>query len=124
MHKTLLFLLLLANYAVWGQTDPVKVYHGFSGGMMLHSGRLFGRDENAPRDAEGVLCSPQGATFGLGGALRIHLFRHLRVGGDGLVSTMNSAATDCWNRLQSGSYIRTGCGGVSADVTDLQPYSP
>lgn len=82
----------------------------------MHSGCLIGQDENAPRDAEGVLCSPQGATFGLGGAIRIHFFRHLRVGGEGLVSTQNSKLTDCRHRLQPGSYVRTGFGGVSADA--------
>ena len=43
-----------------------KVYQGFSGGMMLHTGYLFGRDANAPKTAEGRLCSPQGALFGIG----------------------------------------------------------
>lgn len=116
MRKILLFFLLMSAASLWARTDSTKVYQGFSGGMMVHAGYLFGQDKNAPRDNQGVLCSPQGATFGLGGALRVHLFKHLRVGGEGLVSTMNSATTDCRQRLQSGSYIRTGWGGVLADA--------
>lgn len=114
MRKILLFFLLVSVTSLWARTDSTKVYQGFSGGMMVHAGYLFGQDKNAPRDNQGVLCSPQGATFGLGGALRVHLFKHLRVGGEGFVSTMNSATTDCRQRLQSGSYIRTGWGGVLA----------
>ena len=92
-----------------------KVYQGFSGGMMLHTGYLFGRDKSAPKTADGTLCSPQGATFGIGGSLRVHLWKHLRAGFEGFVSTMNSGTTDRRRQLKSGSYVRTGCGGVLAD---------
>lgn len=116
MRKVLFFFLLMTAFPMWASTDSVKVCTGFSGGMMLHAGYLFGQDQHAPHDADGVLCSPEGATFGLGGALRIHLFRHLRVGGEGFVSTMSRATTDCCRYLQSGSYIRTGWGGLLADA--------
>lgn len=116
MRKILLLFLLLIAHSLWARTDSAKAYQGFSGGMMVHKGYLFGQDANAQYDAQGMICSTQGATFGLGGTVRVHLFKHLRIGSEGFVSTMNSIATNCRQRLQSGSYIRTGWGGVSADV--------
>lgn len=116
MRKILLFVLLVIIHSPGAQADSTAVFQGFSGGMMLHTGYLFGKDKNVPYDDQGVSYSPQGATFGLGGAVRIHLLKHLRIGSEGFVSTMNSATTDCRQRLQSGSYIRTGWGGVLADV--------
>ncbi|MBR4264014.1 MAG: hypothetical protein IKQ48_05510 [Paludibacteraceae bacterium] len=92
-----------------------KVYQGFSGGMMLHAGYLFGKDNNAPVTTDGRSASPQGATIGIGGALRVHLWKYLRVGFEGFVSTMPSTLTDCNEVLKPGSYVRSGCGGVLAD---------
>ena len=43
-----------------------KFIKGFSGGMMLHTGYLSGGDN--PRDY-----NPSGATFGIGGVVRLHL---------------------------------------------------
>jgi len=116
MRKILLILCIIFPAFLWADNDTTKVYQGFSGGMMVHTGYLFGQNPDAPRDAEGILCSPQGACFGIGGALRVNLFKHLRVGGEGMVSTMPCSTTDCNRRLQSGSYIRTGLGGVLVDA--------
>ena len=93
-----------------------SVYQGFSGGMMAHAGYMFGVDHNAPSTSTGALCSPQGASFGLGGSLRVHLWKHLRLGGEGFVATMNSSTTNMNNILQDGSYIRTGWGGAVIDA--------
>jgi len=101
---------------MWAAGDSTRVFQGYSGGMLLHTGYLFGQDRNAPRNAEGTLCSPQGATFGIGGAARVHLWKYLRVGGEGFVSTMNVGTTDCRQLLQPGSYVRTGWGGLLADA--------
>lgn len=83
---------------------------------MFHSGYMFGRDNNAPKAPDGTSTSPQGATFGIGGALRVHLWKHLRTGFEGFVSTMHSGTTDRSSVLQPGSYVRVGCGGVLADA--------
>ena len=111
----LLFCLLLTKSVLAGESQS-KVYQGFSGGMMGHASYLFGVNPDAPMTPEGVLCSPQGGSFGLGGALRVHLWKHLRVGGEGFVSTMNSGATNMKHILQEGSYIRTGWGGLIVDA--------
>lgn len=101
----LLSFPLLANDSI----KSVKVFQGCSGGMMLHMGYLFGNNPAAP-------ANPQGLTWGLGGAARVHLWKHLRVGFDGYVSTMNSNVTDARNVLSDGSYIRVGSGGFIADA--------
>lgn len=119
MRTKVLILLLSLCCSVTAQVregiEKTHVYQGFSGGMMLHAGYLFGRDSHAPVSSDGQSISPQGGTFGIGGALRVHLWHHLRVGFEGFVSTMPSGLTDRYNLLASGSYLRTGCGGVLAD---------
>ena len=124
MQKKVFFFCLFACLAATltaGENTPQKepqhkVYQGFSGGMMLHTGYLFGIDPQAPVAPDGRSYSPQGALFGIGGALRIHLWKHLRTGFEGSVSTMYSGATDRSDLLRSGSYVRTGCGGLLADA--------
>lgn len=104
------------------QTQPTKtkkkasdIFTGFSGGMMLHLGYMFSDSpekvfsntglgspdyiKNLPRD---------GACFGLGGALRVHLINHIHLGAEGFVSTLPL--------MKTGSNIRTGWGGVLCDA--------
>ena len=83
--------------------------------MMVHAGYLFGQPAGATLPT-GENISPQGVTYGLGGSMRVHLWKHLRVGMEGFSSTMKSEATDQHNFLQKGSYIRTGWGGMIADA--------
>ena len=120
MFKQLQYIIvltcLLAAQTLYADDSQSKVYQGFSGGMMGHAGYLFGENADAPKADNGLICSPQGGTFGLGGALRVHLWKHLRVGGEGFVSTMNNGTTNMKHVLQKGSYIRTGWGGVLMDA--------
>lgn len=81
---------------------------------MVHTGYLFGQQKNAP-SAANEQYHISGPTFGIGGALRIHLWRHLRVGAEGFVSTVSSRLTPN-SHLVHGSYIRSGWGGVLADA--------
>lgn len=116
--RLLIFCMLIVS-ASWCQSNTDNkniVFQGFSGGMMLHAGYMFGQDKHAPVSSDGQLCSPQGAAFGIGGCLRVHLWKHFRTGFEGGVSTMNSNTTDCRNVLKQGSFIRTGYGGVLADA--------
>ena len=120
MFKQLQYIIvlacLLAAQTLYADDSQSKVYQGFSGGMMGHAGYLFGENADAPKADDGLICSPQGGTFGLGGALRVHLWKHFRVGCEGFVSTMNSGTTNMKYVLQEGSYIRTGWGGVLMDA--------
>lgn len=111
---------LLAEEPITNNQSPItnkpKVYQGFSGGMMLHTGYLFGIDKAAPVAPDGRSYSPQGALYGIGGSLRVHLWKHLRTGFEGFVSTMPSGFSDQRNVLKTGSYTRIGCGGILADA--------
>jgi hypothetical protein len=95
--------------------DSTAIFQGYSGGMMLHTGYLFGKNPSAVLPS-GESISPQGLTYGIGGSLRVNLMKHLRVGCEGFVSTMKSNVTDMSSVLQSGSYVRTGWGGFLADA--------
>lgn len=118
MKKTLLLTLLLLPILAYAGTDSTnvdqpKILTGYSGGMSLHLGYAFastpaemfrnwsleGKDfiQSLPKD---------GVTIGLGGQLRLHLFDHMHVGGEGYVSTMPLAGE---------SSIRTGWGGGFVD---------
>lgn len=90
------FLTLFFNAQVNAQS--VK---RFDGGMMVHTGYL--QDHVSALNYE-----VQGMTFGLGGALRFHIGNHLRVGGEGYVSTLK--------QLDNGSYVRIGWGGLLTDA--------
>lgn len=115
MRQRLFFLILFVSSMVFAATDSTTIFQGYSGGMMLHAGYLFG-DNPAAVLSDGSSLSSKGMTCGIGGSLRVNLMRHLRVGCEGFVSTMNSQYTNQRNYLQSGSYVRTGWGGVLADA--------
>lgn len=79
---SLLMLLSINALAQEQEGKPhKKVFKGFSGGMMVHGGYLFGCDNPFGYNA-------QGATFGIGGVAKVHLMQHFRVGFDGYFSTM------------------------------------
>jgi len=92
---TLISFLLSATLACNAQEHAF-----FDGGMMLHAGYMQGHISELNYDARGV-------TTGMGGVLRFHLGQHLRVGGEGYVSTLN--------QLDNGSYIRSSWGGIVMD---------
>ena len=126
MKTKIVWILLLIATTTYAQKDmaidsvvvgkdKTPVFQGYSGGMMLHAGYLFGKNPSAILPS-GESISPQGLTTGIGGSLRINLWKHLRVGCEGYVSTMKCGVTDMKDVLQSGSYVRTGSGGVIADA--------
>ncbi|MCQ2346872.1 MAG: hypothetical protein MJZ92_02950 [Paludibacteraceae bacterium] len=88
-----------------------KVFSGFSGGMMLHIGYAFAQSPDELFRNSSLInaqnLSRDGVTIGLGGALRLHLFDHMHIGGEGFVSTMPL--------MSSGSNIRTSWGGAMID---------
>ena len=112
--KVVVIFLLFAAFAA-AKNDSTAIFQGCSGGMMGHVGYLFGHPADATLPT-GEKISPQGMTYGLGGSMRVHLWKHLRVGMEGFSSTMKSGVSDQHDFLQKGSYIRTGWGGVIADA--------
>ena len=95
---------IVANDSTIVAQEKKSIFQGYSGGMMLHAGYLFGKNPSAVLPS-GESISPQGMTTGIGGSLRINLWKHLRVGCEGYVSTMKSGATDMRDVLQSGSAV-------------------
>lgn len=122
MRQVLLCILIFYAATAWASNDSTSIesekprfFQGCSGGMMGHIGYLLGQPAGATLPT-GESISPQGITYGLGGSMRVHLWKYLRVGIEGFSSTMKSEATDQHNILQKGSYIRTGWGGAIADA--------
>ena len=110
-----LFILSLFATVAFAKNDSTAIFQGCGGGMMVHAGYLFGQNAGAVLLSDENI-SPQGLTYGLGGSMRVHLMKHLRIGCEGFSSTMKSGATDKNGILQSGSYVRTGWGGILADA--------
>lgn len=84
-------------------------FSGYSGGMMVHSGYVssspvtFNRVDGSPAATMKV----SGMPLGIGGALKIHFGRHLRVGTEGYSSNLKYG--------RNGSYSHTGWGGILVD---------
>ena len=80
-----------------------KVIKGYSGGMMVHSGYVFGNDSpynlniNAP-------------TFGIGGCAKVHFTEHFRTGFEGYFST-----APLRKELENGSHNKVFWTGLLAD---------
>lgn len=122
MRYKLLSILLWCSAMVFAQNDTtalqkekVRVFQGCSGGMMVHAGYLFGQPAGAMLPT-GEQISMQGLTYGLGGSMRVNLWKYLRVGCEGFSSNLKTGVSDQYAFLQKGSYIRTGWGGVIADA--------
>ena len=122
MRYKLLSILLWCSAMVFAQNDTttlqkekVRVFQGCSGGMMVHAGYLFGQPAGAILPT-GEQISMQGLTYGLGGSMRVNLWKYLRVGCEGFSSNLKTGVSDQHAFLQKGSYIRTGWGGVIADA--------
>ncbi len=100
---SILLAVSLCGAAQAQEKKTDKAIKGFSGGMMVHTGCLFGFDNPYNYDATG-------ATYGIGGVARLHLDRQFRVGFEGYVSTMN-----LHRNIASGSYNKMFWTGVLAD---------
>lgn len=81
MKKIIILIISLAYAFVLDAQDKEKILKGFSGGMMIHTGYLYGCDNPYGYNAAGD-------TFGIGGVARLHLSEHFRAGFEGYFSTM------------------------------------
>lgn len=82
-------------------------FSGYSGGMMVHSGYVWGSNLVFPVPGTVHRIAVKGAPLGIGGTIKVGFGEHLRVGGEGFVSTLNYG--------RHGSYSSTGWGGVLAE---------
>jgi hypothetical protein len=95
-------------------------YSGYSGGMMVHTGYISGGHLDNIVDGEnnpvsGRSAGVAGTPTGIGGAARIHIGPHLRIGSEGHVSTLNYGPGKASQRNLS--HVRIGWGGVFADYS-------
>ena len=95
------FIVLCTTNATAKDTND-KLFQGYEGGMMLHAGYLDGDITPLSHHATGV-------TKGIGGAIRLKLGNHWRIGTEGYTSTMK--------QLGNGSYIKTFWAGILTNYT-------
>ena len=112
MTKRWIIPALCLLLSVTAASQEKKLLRGFDGGMMIHTGYLSGVLESLGYEAKGI-------PVGIGGAIRLHLDEHFRVGGEGYFSTLSQRG--------NGSYLQYGWGGLLADwytvLGRFQPYA-
>ena len=84
-------------------------FSGYSGGMMVHSGYVSAGNVTftPPNGGVPVTAKISGLPLGIGGALKIHFGKHLRIGTEGYSSNLRYG--------KNGSYEHTGWGGLLVD---------
>ncbi len=84
-------------------------FSGYSGGMMIHSGYVSAGNVTftPPNGGVPVTAKISGLPLGIGGALKIHFGKHLRIGTEGYSSNLRYG--------KNGSYEHTGWGGLLVD---------
>ena len=103
LHIRILSLLLLIGATVTLNAQEKKVIKGFSGGMMINAGYMFGSDNPYNLD----ISSP---TFGMGGCAKLHFSDHFRAGFEGYFSS-----APLRNGVESGSHNKVFWTGLLAD---------
>ena len=110
--KKILSILACLSIVIVVSAQEKKLLRGFDGGMMIHTGYLQGNLEPIGYDVKGM-------PIGIGGAIRLHLGKHFRIGGEGYISTLSQRS--------NGSYLKYGWGGLLADFYTVlgrfQPYA-
>jgi hypothetical protein len=76
-------------------------FRGYSGGMMLHTGYLTAGKIIMP----GVQEKIHGAPWGIGGLIRFHFGKHLRLGGEGYTSTLYYGKNKSYTTLNWGGLL-------------------
>lgn len=114
----LLSLLMCATAAGMEKKDTTNVETkrrirlGYDGGMMLHTGYLWGEISPIGYNAHGM-------PLGIGGAIRLHVGKHFRIGTEGYTSTIK--------QMGNGSTVKYGWGGLLMDCRfetgRLMPYA-
>lgn len=120
-NKLLTIIILAALLPVSDAVAKSKIVKGFSGGMMVHSGYLWGGDIPKGELTHIGDFNPRGTTFGIGGVGKVHLTEHFRTGFEGYFSTMGIK-----KELQSGSHNKVFWAGALCDwfwkVGKFYPY--
>lgn len=113
-------ILCLCTFSIWisAQDDKSldkKFIKGFSGGMMVHTGYLWGCDNPFGYNLSS-------ATFGIGGVARLHITSHFRAGFEGYFSSMGLS-----KNIEKGSFNKIFWTGILGDwywkLGKFQPYA-
>lgn len=128
IYKAIAALFLLAAAATLTHTTAKAgtrdrksplAYSGYSGGMMVHSGYVSSSSVTFSYGdgSQAATMKMSGMPLGIGGALKIHFGKHLRIGTEGYSSNLRYG--------KNGSYSHTGWGGVLVDgVIPIGKWSP
>ena len=103
IYKVALALILLMLVTSVSSAEEKKVIKGFSGGMMVHGGYVYGCDNPYGLDISS-------STFGIGGCAKLHFTDHFRAGFEGYFST-----APIYDRVASGSHNKLFWTGALAD---------
>ncbi len=95
--------IILIFLCISSAAQDKKIIHGFSGGMMVHTGYLSGSDNPYNYNASG-------ATFGIGGVAKLHIGKHFRAGFEGYFSSMGLN-----ENIKDGSFNKVFWTGLLAD---------
>ena len=101
--------LFAAGEAFAARPGGAMAFGGFSGGMAVHAGWVGGGSVRltTPAGRPLPLQAVRGIPFGMGGNLRCHFGKHLRVGMEGYGTYLNYG--------NAGSRLSIGWGGLLAD---------
>lgn len=109
IQACILLLIFSASACISLSAKGNFSYSGFSGGMMLHTGYVAGGPFQVHTETGTLNASVSGATMGIGGAIRLHFGKMLRIGSEGYTSTVKYGES-------GGSYFKSSWGGVFAGV--------
>lgn len=97
---SLVFILSLICSNLLARDDSGKIVRGYDGGMMLHTGYISGTNMALGNKAAGM-------PMGIGGAIRMHVGNHFRLGTEGYTSSLSLR--------DNGSYVKCFWAGLLAD---------
>lgn len=104
----LLTVLPLQTVTASANHDGRFAFNGFSGGMTLHCGYLWGGRMTFPTLGGDISSqNMRGVPIGIGGSAKLHFGNHLRIGAEGYSTKLKYG--------DFGSSLSLGWGGLSAD---------
>lgn len=112
-------LIILVFSSLTSLSARQNIFRGYTGGMMLHAGYVYSDNFILYNPLSGIEESLRisGVSKGVGGLVKFKLGEHLRVGGEGYVSTVYYG--------DNGSFMEFGWGGILADYCwNLNKWTP
>lgn len=119
LKRILVICTLITGSILYVEAQDRFSFNGYTGGMMVHAGYVrsgaFTISDYQTGDNETLKIS--GMTKGIGGAVKFKFGEHIRIGGEGYVSTIYYGS--------KGSFVEFGWGGFLADYSwNLNKWTP